>query len=92
MKLIKKNFTQADRRQTIEKKRNTAIEKYLKELNRTLEDGKKMIAKRPWVEEHHNNVFLKEISVVEAWFAQSLEAQSKLKPYDVIFKYLINLH
>jgi len=84
IKSIKKNFTQADRRQNIEKKRNSAIEKYYKELNKTLEDAKKTLSKKPWVEEHYENTFLKEVSVIEAWFAQEVEKQSKLKLFDVI--------
>lgn len=85
LKLIKKNFTQVDRRQSIEKKRNSAIEKYFNELNKTYEEGKKTLNKKPWVQEHFNNTFLKELSVVEAWFNESLEKQSKLKLFDVNF-------
>lgn len=84
MKLLVKNFTQVDRRVSIEKKRNSAIEKYFKELNKTLEDAKKTLSKRPWVEEHYNTTFLKEVSVIEAWFAENVEKQSKLKLFDVI--------
>jgi hypothetical protein len=84
IKSIKKNFTQADRRQNIEKKRNSAIEKYFKELNKTLEDANKTLSKKPWVEEHYENTFLKEVSVIEAWFAQEVEKQSKIKLFDVI--------
>jgi len=85
MKLIKKNFTQIDRRQNIEKKRNSAIEKYFAELNKTVEEAKKTLSKRPWVEEHYNTTFLKEVSVIEAWFAENVEKQSKLKLFDVKF-------
>lgn len=91
MKMIKKNFTQPDRRQNIEKKRISAIEKYFKELNKTLEDAKKTLSKKPWVEEHYNNTFLKEVSVIEAWFAENVEKQSKLKLFDVrIYFYKFN--
>ncbi len=88
MKMIKKNFTQIDRRQNIEKKRNSAIEKYFSELNKTLEDAKKTLSKKPWVEEHHNSTFLKEISVIEAWFAENVEKQSKLKLFEVQFFFI----
>ena len=89
MKYIRKNFTQVDRRQNIEKKRNSAIEKYFTELNKTLEDAKKTLSRKPWVEEHYNNTFLKEVSVIEAWFAENVEKQSQLKLFDVI-KILLN--
>jgi uncharacterized protein (DUF2344 family) len=83
-KILKKNFTQVDRRQNIEKKRIVAIEKYLNELNRTYEEGKKTLIKRPWAEQHYNKTFLKEVSIIEAWFNENLEKQSNLNLYDVI--------
>ena len=92
IKLIKKNFTQVDRRQNIEKKRSSAIEKYFSELNKTVEEAKKTLSKKPWVEEHYNTTFLKEVSVIEAWFAENVEQQSKLRLYDVIiFLFLLFL-
>lgn len=61
------------------------MEKYYKELNRTVTEGKKILQKKSWVEEHYNNTFLKEIEVVKSWFAENLEKQSSIKLYDVNF-------
>ncbi len=83
MKTLKKNFTQVDRRQNLERKRDSAVVRYTKELNLTHEEAKKTLSKRPWVEEHYNKVFLKEVAAVEGWFNESMEMQSKLKLFDV---------
>jgi len=83
-KQIKKNFTQMDRREQIEKKREIAIEKFEKELNKTWEDADKIIKKKPWTEEHYNKTFIKEVDAVNSWFTESQEKQKEMTLYDVI--------
>ena len=85
-KLIKKNFIQIDRRQKIEIKRDIAIDKFEKELTKTYEEGKKILDQKPWIEDHYNKTFLKEIEVVKAWFTENQQKQSEMTLYDVIYK------
>jgi hypothetical protein len=80
---IKRNFTQIDRRETIEKKRNLAIEKFFMELNKTHEEGKKILSRKTWVEDHYNNVFLKEVEVVNDWFNENQEKQNEMTHFDL---------
>jgi hypothetical protein len=80
---IKRNFTQIDRRETIEKKRNLAIEKFFVELNKTHEEGKKILSRKTWVEDHYNNVFLKEVEVVNDWFNENQEKQNEMTHFDL---------
>lgn len=82
-KTLSKNFTQIDRRQQIEKKRVIAIEKLEKELNKTYEEGKKIFEKKPYIEDHYNNNFLKDVNEVNTWFTESLEKQKELNLYDL---------
>ncbi len=83
LSLLKNNFTQVDQRRETENRRNLAIERYEKNLKTTIEEGKKILSQKPWVEEHYNKTFLKQISAIEAWFAENLAKQSKLKLYEV---------
>ncbi len=82
-KQIKKNFTAMDRRVQIEIKRDLAIEKFEKELNHTYTEGKKILNKKAWVENHYNKTFIKEVEVVDSWFRESLEKQKEMTLYDV---------
>ena len=90
-KLIKKNFTQIDRREQIERKRDIAVEKFEKELNKTYEEGKKILSKKAWVEDHYNKTFIKEVQANEEWFKENLEKQAQLPLYEVIEIFLIFL-
>lgn len=83
MSILRNNFEQIDERKNIENRRNLAIEKYQKELKETYEEGKRILNKKLWVEEHYNKTFLKEISALEDWFSENSAKQSKLKLYDV---------
>merc|ERR1712032_1576165 len=82
-KLIKKNFTQIDRRVKTERKREVAIEKFEKELNKTYEDAKIIVNRKNWTEEHYNNTFLKEVGDVGKWFEDSMTKQAELALYDM---------
>ena len=81
--MLKTNFKQVDTRKNIEFTRNSAIEKYFKELSKAYDDGKLILSNKPWVENHYNKTFLKEIRDLEKWFNENYEKQSKLKLYDV---------
>jgi hypothetical protein len=72
-----------DRREQIEKKRDLAIDKFEKELNTTYEEGKKILNKKPWVENHYNKTFSKEVEVIDLWFRESIEKQKEMNLYDV---------
>lgn len=84
MNLIKENFLKVDNLKNIEINRNIAVEKYLKELKNTHNEAKNILINKPWVEDHYNKSFLKEISEIENWYKESSEKQSKIKLYDVI--------
>ncbi len=88
MILLKESFTQVDIRKSIENNRNLASDKFNKELKETYEEAKRILSKKPWVEDHYNKTFSKEISQIEAWYAENSAKQSKLKLYDV--NYLFN--
>lgn len=91
-KLIKKNFTQIDRREQTENKRILAIEKFEIELNKTYEEGKNVTIKKPWVEEHYNKNFLKDVDAIQAWFTESQEKQAEMTLFDVnFFSQFLNL-
>ena len=83
MNLLKESFTQVDLRKSIENSRILAIENYNKELKGIYDEAKNILSKKPWVEEHYNQTFLKDISEIESWFAEKIGKQSKLKLYDV---------
>lgn len=83
MNLLKESFTQVDLRKSIENSRNLAIEKYNKELKGIYEEAKRILSKKPWVEEHYNKTFLKDMSEIISWFAENIAKQSKFKLYEV---------
>ena len=85
-KIIKKNFTQIDRRVQVERKREISVDKFEKELNKTHEDAKKIVSRKAWVEDHYNNTFLNETGVVATWFSDNLAKQAEMQLYDVINK------
>lgn len=90
-KQIKKNFTQCDRREQIEKKREIAIEKFEKELNKTIEDGKKVLTRKPWAEEHFNKTFTKEVEEINTWFTENSDKQKEMSLYDVNKNYFFKI-
>ena len=73
-----------DRRETIERKRDIATDKLVKELNKTYEEGKKILSKKAWVEDHYNKTFIKEVDALSAWFTENQQKQSEMTLYDVI--------
>jgi len=83
MSYIEKKFSEIDKRKDIENRRGFAIEKFNKELKNTYEEAKKILFKKPWVEEYYNNTLLKDVSSIETWFVENLKKQSNLKAYDV---------
>merc|ERR1712151_1154698 len=58
------------------------IEEFLRELTNVLTEGKRINENKPWVEEHYNNTFLKEVENVNKWFNEKQEKQSKMELYE----------
>merc|ERR1712032_658005 len=72
-----------DRRVKTERRREVAIEKFEKELNKTYEDAKGIVSRKNWTEEHYNNTFLKELGDAAKWFEDSMAKQAELALYDM---------
>ena len=82
--LLIKDFDEIDNRINKHKKREAFEDSFVKIINKTITESEKLIKEKPWIEEHYNNIFLKELENANKWFSEMKEKQNNMKLNEVI--------
>jgi hypothetical protein len=75
---LNKAFNEFEYRQKKHKNRVRSSEALLNELNKSAVEGANLVKTKPWIENHFNNTFMKELESVQNWYKEMSEKQDAI--------------